>query len=133
QFPDLQTVDADLALMTRLGATTLRTFTVPPRWLLDLAAARGLRVLVGVPWAEHVCVLDSTKLTRDIRGTIAQALEACAGPTAVGGTASGQSHALRQRAGVRRLARRRVPRRAGGGRQDPRSRAAGRLRELPVH
>ena len=83
QFPDPKTVDADLALMTRLGATTLRTFTVPPRWLLDLAAARGLRVLVGVPWAEHVCFLDSKKLTRDIRGTIARAAEACAGHPAV--------------------------------------------------
>jgi len=83
QFPDRRTVDADLALMTRLGATTLRTFTVPPRWLLDLAAARGLRVLVGVSWAEHVCFLDSKKLTRDIRGTIARAAEACAGHPAV--------------------------------------------------
>jgi len=83
QFRDLKMVEADLDLMTRLGANTFRTFTVPPRWLLDMAAARGLRVLVGVPWAEHVCFLDSTKLTREIRGTIARAGEACAGHPAV--------------------------------------------------
>src|SRR5262245_7677100 len=76
-------VETDLDLMTRVGANTLRTFTVPPRWLLDLAAARGLRVLVGVPWAEHVCFLDSKKLTREIRATIAQAAETCADHPAV--------------------------------------------------
>ena len=59
QFPDPKQVETDLGLMAELGGNTLWTFTVPPRWLLDLAAERGLRVLVGVPWAEHVCFLDS--------------------------------------------------------------------------
>ncbi len=74
-FPDPETVDRDLVLMNELGANTLRTFTVPPRWLLDLAAHRGLRVLVGIPWAEHVCFLDSPELTRSIRRTVEQAVE----------------------------------------------------------
>ena len=77
QFPDPKKVETDLGLMAELGANTLRTFTVPPRWLLDLAAERGLRVLVGVPWAEHVCFLDSKKLTGEIRDTLARAAEAC--------------------------------------------------------
>ncbi len=77
QFPDPKKVETDLGLMAELGANTLRTFTVPPRWLLDLAAERGLRVLVGVPWAEHVCFLDSKKLTGEIRDTLGRAAQAC--------------------------------------------------------
>jgi len=83
QFPDPRIVETDLGLMSELGANALKTFTVPPRWLLDLAAERGLRVIVGVPWAEHVCFLDSKKLTRDIRDTIARAAEACEAHPAV--------------------------------------------------
>ena len=63
QFPDWDTIARDLDLITELGANTLRTFTVPPRCVLDLAASRGVRVLVGIPWAEHVCFLDSKKVT----------------------------------------------------------------------
>jgi GT2 family glycosyltransferase len=76
-FPDPETVDRDLMLMNELGANTFRTFTVPPRWLLDLAARRGLRVLVGIPWAEHVCFLDSPELPRSIRRTVERAVEGC--------------------------------------------------------
>ncbi len=54
-----------------LGANYLRTFTVPPRWLLDRAEAHGLRVLIGIPWAEHVCFLDSPETVAEIRETIA--------------------------------------------------------------
>src|SRR6266852_244140 len=35
QFHSPQTVAADLDLTAELGANTLRTFTIPPRWLLD--------------------------------------------------------------------------------------------------
>src|SRR6266705_3161626 len=76
-FPDPATVDRDLTLINELGANTFRTFTVPPHWLLDLAARRGLRVLVGIPWAEHVCFLDSPELPRSIRRTVERAVEGC--------------------------------------------------------
>src|SRR3989442_5338601 len=77
QFPNPATVELDLALMNELGANTLRTFTVPPRWLLDLAARRRIRVLVGIPWAEHVCFLDSKELTNSIRHTVERAVGEC--------------------------------------------------------
>jgi len=85
QFPNPATVELDLALMNELGANTLRTFTVPPRWLLDLAARRRIRVLVGIPWAEHVCFLDSQELTRSIHRTVERAVEACENHPAVVG------------------------------------------------
>ncbi len=83
QFPSAQIVSDDLDLIAELGANTLRTFTVPPRWLLDLAAERSLRVLAGIPWAEHVCFLDSKELAQGIRRTVAKSVEACSGHPAV--------------------------------------------------
>jgi len=38
QFPAWEAIARDLELITELGANTLRTFTVPPRFVLDLAA-----------------------------------------------------------------------------------------------
>ena len=82
-LPPAATVDADLALVRELGANTLRVFTVPPRWLLDRAATHGLRVLVGIPWAEHVCFLDSRPLAASIRRAVRAGVEACEGHPAV--------------------------------------------------
>jgi len=82
-FPERASVERDLALIGELGANTLRTFDVPPRWMLDSAADRGLRVLVGIPWAEHVCFLDSRELARSIRRTVAEAVAACSDHPAV--------------------------------------------------
>ena len=65
QFPDWDTHrSGPRARSPSSGPICLRTFTVPPRYVLDLAASRGVRVLVGIPWAEHVCFLDSKKVTR---------------------------------------------------------------------
>ncbi len=82
-FPERSVIERDFTLMRELGANTLRTFTVPPRWLLDLAGEYGLRVLVGIPWAEHVAFLDSPHLAQDIRRTIAHGARACHGHAAV--------------------------------------------------
>src|ERR1700690_2432218 len=57
QFPRPQLVQRDFALMRELGANAIRTFTVPPQWVLDLALEYGIGVLIGLPWAEHVCFL----------------------------------------------------------------------------
>src|SRR5690348_3958983 len=54
QFPEREVVERDFALMMGAGVNTVRVFTVPPLWLLDMADAAGLKVLVGLPWAQHV-------------------------------------------------------------------------------
>ena len=82
-FPEPPLVEADFALMTELGANCFRTFTPPPDWLLDIAAAYGLRAIVGIPWAEHLCFLDSASIQADIRKTIAGAVEPRKGHPAV--------------------------------------------------
>src|SRR4029077_2372471 len=84
-FPERDVLEGDLALMNALGANCLRTFTVPPRWLLDRAAEHGLRVLVTIPWAEHVCFFDDRGLVAEIRGTVRAAAETLAGHPALFG------------------------------------------------
>jgi len=76
-FPEDGTLAEDLRLMAEAGVNCLRTFTVPPRWLLDRAAEHGLRVLVTIPWAQHVCFLDNRALVAEIRGTVRAAAETC--------------------------------------------------------
>jgi GT2 family glycosyltransferase len=76
-FPEKPVVERDFALMAELGANCLRTYTVPPDWLLELAAAHNLRVLIGIPWAQHVCFLDSSSLRAEIRRTVANGVRTC--------------------------------------------------------
>ena len=74
QFPEHDMVARDFALMREAGANTLRVFTVPPVWLLDMAAEAGLRVLVGIPWAQHVTFLDDPAIQRDIQRRVVEAV-----------------------------------------------------------
>ncbi len=77
QFPERDMVRRDFALMRDLGANSLRTFTSPPAWLLDLAADYDLLVLVGLPWTEHVCFLDEPEVVKDIREQVAAGVQRC--------------------------------------------------------
>ena len=77
QFPECDTVERDFALMAGAGVNTLRVFTVPPVWLLDLADAAGLKVLVGLPWTQHVAFLDSAAIKNQIRAAITEGVQSC--------------------------------------------------------
>lgn len=77
QFPRPPLVQRDFALMRELGANAIRTFTVPPQWLLDLALEYGIAVVVGLPWAEHVCFLDDPAVVREIRAVVRDGVERC--------------------------------------------------------
>jgi O-antigen biosynthesis protein len=74
QFPERETVIRDFRLMAELGANTLRVFTVPPLWLLDLAQEAGLKVLAGIPWSQHVTFLDSPAIQTEILRTVVEAV-----------------------------------------------------------
>jgi len=67
QFPSNARVAQDFALMAKLGINTVRVYTPPRRDLLDEAARHGLRVMVGLPWSQHVAFLDDRKLEKTIR------------------------------------------------------------------
>lgn len=75
--------ERDFALMAAHGINSLRTYTVPPGWLLDAALRHGLRVMVGLPWEQHVAFLDDRRRARDIEERVRRGVRACAGHPAV--------------------------------------------------
>jgi GT2 family glycosyltransferase len=62
EFPEPAAVERDFRLMAAHGVNAVRTYTAPPRWLLDRAWEHGLRVLVGLGAEREVGYLN------DIRG-----------------------------------------------------------------
>ncbi len=82
-FPEPAVVDRDFALMGEAGINTVRVFTVPPLWLLDAAHEAGLRVLVGLPWPQHIAFLDSRATQAEIREAVSVGARACARHPAV--------------------------------------------------
>ena len=89
EYHSPEIVVADFALMARNGINAIRTYTVPPIWLLDAAAEAGLRVMVGLPWEQHVAFLHDRKLSRSIESRIRSGVRRCAGHPALLGYAIG--------------------------------------------
>src|SRR5206468_6327773 len=56
-FPEQKQVALDFGRMAERGINTVRVYTPPPRWLLDVADYAGLRVMIGLPWEQHVAFL----------------------------------------------------------------------------
>jgi len=69
--------------MVSVGINTVRTYTVPPVWLLDKAHEQGLQVMVGLPWEQHVAFLDERGRERSIEQRVTEGIRACAGHPAV--------------------------------------------------
>jgi hypothetical protein len=80
-----EVVRRDFAAMAAHGINAVRTYTRPPRWLLDAAAEHGLRVMVGVGLAgeQLSAFLDDRRTTRAVRRRCADDVRACAGHPAV--------------------------------------------------
>ena len=70
-FPSPGVMEADFRQMAALGINTVRVYTPPRPALLDRAAENGLRVMVGIPWSQHVAFLDDRSLARAIRREVA--------------------------------------------------------------
>ncbi len=50
EYPHPSAVEKDFAQIAANGMNAVRTYTVPPLWLLDIARQHGLWVMVGLPW-----------------------------------------------------------------------------------
>ena len=86
-FPDRETLTKDLKMMADLGINTLRTYTVPPARFFDILEETGLRVLVGIPWEQHIVFLDDPVACRSIKEKVAAAVRTCVGrPSVLGFT-----------------------------------------------
>src|SRR4029077_11472487 len=46
EFPSPRVCEQDFSLMSANGVNAVRTYTTPPRWLLEIAREYGLRILV---------------------------------------------------------------------------------------
>jgi len=88
-FPPPDVVGRDFGLMAESGLNAIRTYSVPPPWLLDTAAAYGLQVLAGIPWEQHVAFLDDPGRPKSILGRVREGVRSCAGHPAILGYAVG--------------------------------------------
>ncbi len=82
-FASPEQTAADFDLIAASGANLVRVYNTPPRWLLDLAQTRGLRVLVDIPWQTQQCFLDSPQKCEEIRETVRRAVLGCSRHPAV--------------------------------------------------
>ena len=60
-YPDPQKVKQDFATISDTGFSVVRTYTVPPDYVLDAAAACGLQLLVGVFWEDWRYMVGSSR------------------------------------------------------------------------
>ncbi len=82
-LPEDDMVARDFELMRRAGVNAIRVYYVPPRSFLDLAARHGIRVMVGIPWPQHLCFLDQWEVKEDIKKTVREAVSSLAGHPAI--------------------------------------------------
>jgi GT2 family glycosyltransferase len=61
--PDV--VARDFSLMAANGINAVRTYSAPPRWVLDIASQHGLRVMAGIAWTQHVGFFDHEGMIDD--------------------------------------------------------------------
>lgn len=83
EYGDRNLVEQDLSAMAAFGINAIRTYSVPPIWLLDAALKHDLWVMVGLPWEQHVTFLDHRRSRRAIERRIRAGVRVCAGHPAV--------------------------------------------------
>lgn len=76
-------VEQDFQQIAANGFNSVRTYTVPPRWLLDKARQYGLYVMIGLPWEQHITFLDEKDRIDSIKERVREKVKSCAGHPAV--------------------------------------------------
>src|SRR5262249_45830235 len=67
-----------LELIADVGANALRTYHVPPEWMLDLVSRTpDTHLLIDIPWSKHLCFLDSRTAQREARHAVHAAALRC--------------------------------------------------------
>ncbi len=83
KYHDPQVVDRDFAQIAANGLNAIRTYTVPPRWFLDVAQRHGLHVMVGLPVERQAVFFDNRKQAESAEEWVRASVRACAGHPAV--------------------------------------------------
>src|SRR5438552_6487619 len=76
-------VERDFARIAANGLNAVRTYTMPPRWLLDVAGRYGLRVMVGLPIERQAVFFDDRKRVRSVEEWVRAEVRALAGHPAL--------------------------------------------------
>ena len=84
-FGNPEKLRRDLAMMQDTGVNLVRVYYVPPKWFLDGCQEFGIRVLVTIPWAEHIEFLNKRKIRREIVRTVRDGVKKNAGHPAIFG------------------------------------------------
>src|SRR5262249_11119394 len=79
EYPDPRQVARDFEGMSANGINAIRTYSVPPTWVLDEAHKFGLHVMVGLPWEQHITFLDEPGRGGAITDRVRAAMRGCAG------------------------------------------------------
>lgn len=77
QFPTPEIVEKDFNLMAQQGINCIRTYTAPPKYLLDLALEYKLKVMAGLPWEQHITFLDTAERRHDIIKRVKEGVASC--------------------------------------------------------
>lgn len=77
QYPEAAVVEKDFGMMAAHGINSVRTYTVPPKYLLDIAYKNNLKVMVGLPWEQHITFLDSAERQKDIIRRVQEGVSSC--------------------------------------------------------
>ena len=83
EYPPPATVNRDFELMARHGFNAVRTYTAPPRWLLDLAQKHGLRLLIGLGGERSIGYVCEGRWSRALEEAYIAAARSCFGHPAV--------------------------------------------------
>ncbi|MEO6733907.1 MAG: glycosyltransferase [Ferruginibacter sp.] len=83
QFPEREVVEKDIGQMVMNGFNCIRTYTVPPAYLLDIALEFGLKVMIGLPWEQHITFLDDHTNKNDIIRRVKEGVMQCSQHQAV--------------------------------------------------
>jgi O-antigen biosynthesis protein len=83
EFDNPMQVERDFHLMRLSGINAVRTYTVPPIWLLDAASRHGLRVMVGLAWEQHIAFLEDPEAGLQIQARIREEVARVSGHSAI--------------------------------------------------
>jgi GT2 family glycosyltransferase len=83
EYPEPEIVEKDFAMMVAHGFNAIRTYTAPPRWLLDIASRQHLYVMVGLPMERYTGYLTDRKGTPSLEKIVIEGVRECAGHPAV--------------------------------------------------
>ncbi len=83
QYPDSAVVEQDFNRMSASGINAIKTYTLPPRWLLDLAYKHQLWIFAGLPCERYLTYVGDKKRRLEIENTLENSIAASAGHPAI--------------------------------------------------